>query len=125
MHIAIISSVLISSVSALWPVPITYSEGVTTVVLDEGFTIEFNGPNGTAPAGCFDASSKIWAAIDRTYGLLNDGFVPSMLYTFEENFEPSEEEMVASQKLGKLVITQKYGFTRVAGIDIIVLLMYL
>ena len=47
-----------------------------------------------------------------------------MLYTFEENFEPSEEEMAASQRLSKLVITQKYGFT-IAGIDIIVLLMYL
>ena len=125
MHIAILSSILISSVSALWPVPITYSEGVTTVVLDEGFTIEFNGPNGTTPAGCFDTSSKVWAAINRTYGLLNDGFVPSMLYTFEENFEPSEEEMAASQKISKLVITQKYGFTMVVGTDIIVLLMYL
>lgn len=104
--------------------PITYSEGVTTVVLDEVFTIEFNTPNGPAPAGCFDTSGKVLAAINRTYGLLNDGFVPNMLYTFEENFEPLEEEMAASQRLSKLVITQKYGFPIIAGIDLIVLSMY-
>ena len=124
MHITILCSILISTASALWPVPITYSEGVTTVVLDEGFTIEFIGPNGTAPNECFDTSRKVLAAIDRTYGLLNDGFVPKMLYTFEENFEPSKEEMAASQKLSKLVITQKYGFPMIAAIDLVVNLMY-
>lgn len=124
MKIAILSSLLLSFVSALWPVPITYSEGVTTVVLDEGFTIEFNGPNGTPSTGCFDTSSKVWEAINRTYGLLNDGFVPNMLYTFEENFEPSEEEMVASQKISKLIITQKYGFRIIVSIDLIALSMF-
>lgn len=108
MHIAIICS-LLSTALALWPVPITYSEGVTTVVLDERFTIEFNGPNGTAQSGCVDTSQKVWAAIQRTYGLLNDGFVPSMLYTFEEDFEPSADEMAASQKLSSLVITQTFA----------------
>jgi hexosaminidase len=108
MHIAIISSIFLSTVSALWPVPITVSEGVTTVVLDKKFTIEFNGPNGTAPSGCVDTSEKVWAAIQRTYELLNDGFVPNMLYTFEEDFEPSSQEMAASQTLCKLVITQRF-----------------
>ena len=108
MHIAVISSLFLSTVSALWPVPITFSEGVTTVVLDKRFTIEFNGPKGTAPFGCVDTSKKVWDAIQRTYGLLNDGFMPRMLYTFEEDFEPSPQEMAASQTLCKLVITQRF-----------------
>ena len=111
MHFSIlIGSLLISSVYALWPVPIQVSEGNTTVVLAEGFTIEFNAPNGTIPDGCVDSSKRVWGAIDRTYGLLNDGFVPNMLFTFEEDFEPTTEEMAAAQQLSKLVITQTLIF---------------
>jgi hypothetical protein len=47
MYIAV--RLLVPVVSAIWPVPFTYSERNTTVVLTKGFTIEFNGPNGTVP----------------------------------------------------------------------------
>jgi hypothetical protein len=100
-------SLFVAAVSALWPVPIFYSEGNTTVVLDAAFTIEFRAPAGDVPCGCVDTSSKVWAAVDRTYSLLNDGFIPDMLYTFEQNFEPTEEEMAAAPRLTTLVITQK------------------
>jgi|SRR5271170_3320678 len=103
----IFCNLLVSVVSAIWPVPIQYSEGVTTVVLAVNFTIEFNGPRGSG-YGCVDTSKKVWEAIDRTYELLNDGFIPDMLYTFEQNFEPSIQEMTASQKLSKLIITQRF-----------------
>jgi len=106
--VALICSILAGAVSALWPVPLHYSEGNTTIVLDTAFTIEFQGPVATDPCEYVDTSSKIWAAIDRTYSLLNDGFIPDMLYTFEENFEPAEEEMAAAPRLTKLVVTQKY-----------------
>jgi hypothetical protein len=109
MYIAVLAS-LAPVVSAIWPVPITYSEGNTTVVLAGGFTIEFNGPNGTIPGGCVDTSSKVWAAIDRTYVLLDDGFVPDMLYQFEQDFEPTANEMAEAQVIKKLVITQRYLF---------------
>jgi hypothetical protein len=104
----ILASLFVNVASAIWPVPISYSEGNATVVLAEGFTIEFNGPNGTVPTGCVDTSSKVWTAIDRTYGLLNDGFVPDMLYQFEEDFEPTADQMAEAQVLEKLVITQRY-----------------
>ena len=55
-----------------------------------------------------DSSQLVWGAIDRTYGLMSDGFVPNMLYPFEEDFEPTVEEMAKSQKLSKLVVTQTY-----------------
>jgi hypothetical protein len=106
---ALALSALAGSVSALWPVPIQYSEGNTTVVLDPSFTIQFNGPSGAMPAGCVDTSVKIWAAIHRTYDLLNDGFIPDMLYTFEEDFEPTADEMADAPKLMTLVVTQKYA----------------
>jgi hypothetical protein len=109
MYIAVLAS-LVPVVSAIWPVPITYSEGNTTVVLAEGFTIEFNGPNGTIPGGCVDTWSKVWSAIDRTYVLLDDGFVPDMLYQFEQDFEPTANEMAEAQVIKKLVITQRYLF---------------
>ena len=109
MYVSIlITSVVISTVSALWPVPIHVSEGITTVILAEGFTIEFIGPNGRKPAGCVKSSHRVWGAIDRTYRLLYDGFVPNMLFPFEHDFEPSPQEMAASQQLKKLVITQTY-----------------
>jgi len=106
--VALICSILTGAVSALWPVPLHYSEGNTTVVLDTTFTIEFHGPVGRHPCEYADTSSRVWAAIYRTYSLLNDGFIPDMLYTFEENFEPTEEEMAAAPRLTKLVVTQKY-----------------
>jgi len=99
---ALICSILAGGVSALWPVPLRYSEGNTNVVLDTTFTIEFHGP-----CEYVDTSTKIWAAINRTYSLLNDGFVPDMLYPFEENFEPTEEEMDAAPRLTKLIVKQK------------------
>jgi hypothetical protein len=102
-------SALAGSVSALWPVPIQYSEGNTTVVLDTCFTITFNGPSEAMPAGCVDTSTKVWAAINRTYELLNDGFIPDMLYTFEQDFEPTAAEMADAPKLMTLVVTQKYA----------------
>lgn len=109
MHLSIlIGSLLISTVCALWPVPIQVSEGNTTVVLAEGFAIEYNAPNGAKPDGCVDSSKRVWGAINRTYGLLNDGFIPNMLYTFEEDFEPTTEEMASAQQLSKLVITQTW-----------------
>ena len=108
MHISIIWALFFSVVSAIWPVPIAYSEGVTTVVLADGFTIKFNGPNGTPPDGYVDTSERVWGAINRTYDLLNDGFVPYMLYPFEQNFEPLAEELDASQQLTELVITQTF-----------------
>jgi hypothetical protein len=110
MYIAVLASLLVPVVSAIWPVPITYSEGNTTVVLAEGFTIEFNGPKGTVPKGCVDTSRKVWTAIDRTYALLDDGFVPDMLYQFEQDFEPTANEMAEAQVIKKLVITQRYLF---------------
>lgn len=106
MHIAIIGSLFISAIAAIWPIPITISEGNTTVVLDPTFTIEFYGPNGTLPNSCVDTSQKVWDAINRAYGLLNDGFVPYMLYPFEEDFEPAPCEIASAQRLTTLVITQ-------------------
>ena len=101
-------SALAGGVAALWPVPIQYSEGNTTVVLDPSFTITFNGPSGEMLAGCVDTTAKVWAAINRTYDLLNDGFIPDMLYTFEQDFEPTAAEMSEAPKLTTLVVTQKY-----------------
>jgi hypothetical protein len=106
MHIAIVGSLFVSAVLAIWPIPIIISEGNTTIVLDETFTIEFYGPDGTMPDSCVDTSQKVWGAINRTYGLLNDGFVPYMLYPFEEDFEPAPCEMASAQRLTKLVIIQ-------------------
>ena len=91
--------------SAIWPVPISYSEGNGTVVLADDFTIEYIGLDGNTATRCA-SSKKVWGAIMRTYRLLGDGFVPSMLYPFEEDFEPSVEEMSTAQRLEKLVITQ-------------------
>jgi len=111
MHLSIlIGNLLISTVCALWPVPIQVSEGNTTVVLAEGFNIEFNAPNGAKPDGCVDSSKRVWEAIHRTYGLLNDGFMPNMLFTFEEDFEPTTEDMAMAQQLSKLVVTQRLIF---------------
>ena len=106
MYIAVLA-LLVGVVSAIWPAPIHYSEGNTTVVLSSDFIIEFIPPNGTQETGC-DTNNKVSNAIDRTYDLLNDGFVPSMLYPFEDDFEPSIAEMAISQVLEKLVITQTY-----------------
>lgn len=103
----IIYSLFLSPVLALWPVPTTYSLGNSTVVLAREFAIEFNPPRGQPPAGCIDTSIKIWAAIQRTYDLLNDGFVPYMLYEFEEGFEPMYAAMLSAQQLTTLVITQR------------------
>jgi hypothetical protein len=105
----LIGSLLVTVVSALWPVPIVYSEGNNTVVLNKGFSIQFNGPLGWQEAGCVDTSSKVQSAINRTYGLLNDGFVPRMLYTFEEGFEPSDQAMRSAQTLSTLIVTQRYS----------------
>jgi hypothetical protein len=107
--ILIASNLLVSVVSAIWPVPIKSSTGNITVVLADGFTIEFNAPTGSMPSGCVDTWSKVNSAINRTYGLLEDGFVPKMLYMFEEDFEPTTATMGSAQKLSKLVVTQKYG----------------
>ena len=107
MYITTIVSLFVGVVAAVWPVPIRYSAGNTTVVLSSGFTIEFVGPSGSQDHGC-DTSSKVWGAIQRTYDLLNDGFIPNMLYPFEEDFEPSIEEMTSAQILEKLTITQRY-----------------
>jgi hypothetical protein len=105
----LIGSLLVTVVSALWPVPIVYSEGNDTVVLTKGFSIQFNGPSGSLGAAGVDTSSKVKSAINLTYGLLNDGFVPKMLYTFEEDFEPSDQAMTSAQTLSTLIVTQKYS----------------
>lgn len=107
--IALTCSAFAGGVSALWPVPIHYSAGNTTLVLDAGFTIEFTGPSGPVPSGSVDTSGKVSAAISRTYSLVNDGFIPDMLYTFEANFEPTEEELSAAPRLTKLLVTQKFA----------------
>ena len=104
IYLAVLA-LLVGVVSAIWPVPISLSEGNTTVLLCEDFTIEFVAPQGTHG---FDTTNKVWGAIERTYELLNDGFVPRMLFPFEEDFEPSVEELGTSQKLEKLIITQTY-----------------
>jgi hypothetical protein len=100
-------ALLAGVVSAIWPVPISYSEGNATVVLSNDFTIEFIPPKGIQGTGC-NTNKKVCRAIDRTYDLLNDGFIPNMLYPFEEDFEPSLSEMATSQTLEKLIITQTY-----------------
>ena len=96
--------------AAIWPVPIQYSLGNTTVVLANDFSIEFNAPSGTLPAGCVDTSQTVLNAINRTYDLLNDGFIPDMLFQFQENFEPTESEMASAQVIHKLIVTQRYVF---------------
>jgi hexosaminidase len=116
--IALALSALAGGVAALWPVPIQYSEGNTTVVLDASFTIQFNCPSGVLPAGSVDTSNKVWAAINRTYELLNDGFIPDMLYTFEQDFEPTAAEMAESLKLTTLVVTQKYAIPEIAFLEL-------
>jgi hexosaminidase len=106
MYRTLLGSLFVSVVSALWPVPRTYSHGTSTVVLAQSFDIEFVGPNATGPE-CVDTSKKVADAIDRAFGLLNDGFVPRMLHPFGEDFEPSIKEMTVAHKLQKLVITQR------------------
>jgi hypothetical protein len=93
--------------AALWPVPIEYSLGNTTVVLASDFSIEFNAPTGSPPAGCVDSSPRVLDAINRTYSLLNDGFVPDMLFQFQENFEPTADVMASALVLEKLIIMQR------------------
>jgi len=108
MYVSILLGLFIPLATAIWPVPIQYSLGNATVVLAKDFSIEFNPPAGTPPSNCVDTAEKVWNAIDRTYALLDDGFIPNMLFTFQENFEPSASEMAAAQVLEKLVITQGY-----------------
>ena len=104
MYIVLVTLFAVSFVSALWPVPITYSEGNSTVVLSSDFAIQFNGPNGTSNG--VDTSQKVYTAINETYALLDDGFIPYMLYPFEEDYEPAADEMAAAPQLSSLVITQ-------------------
>src|SRR5579859_1156634 len=110
MQTVIVGSLLVSLVSALWPVQISYADGNSTVVLASDFSIEFHGPNGTRASGCVDTSGRVLSAINQTYELLHDGFVPSKLHLFEENFEPTVQEMTSAQTLKKLIVYQKYTF---------------
>ena len=105
MFVVLVTLFAVSFVSALWPVPIVYSAGNSTVVLASDFAIQFNGPNGTSNGGV-DTSKKVYRAIDETYALLDDGFIPYMLYPFEEDYEPSSDEFASAPQLSSLVITQ-------------------
>lgn len=107
MYLLFIASLLVPFASAIWPVPVQYSLGNSTVVLAKTFTIEFNGPTGKRPSGYVDTSKKVSKAINRTYTLLNDSFIPNMLFQFETDFEPSAAAMAAAPVLSKLVVHQR------------------